>query len=417
MIRKTGNSYSTPNIRYNNRRNSANGRNSFNGQNGTTSTEFRTNSRMQFGFTLLDIDGMENLKDVKFQFQEFSTDGGNFRFSEFSNNETVNKSNNLPKYIVKKAPKQYHKDQRDNDGDVIDDLVNQLKCGLLIPSLEYDSFSTSDKLEECLNEISREIKADNIRDSRLSLQKKQMRICIFFGREVFTKVNDHEFDVMHWTRFKRKGDPSLATTFSHYHFAKIIDKMDLIQQRFGLKKRVDNVIANKRSIRVIYMNEGKKNKLKLEWDEEEGIWKITRAAADIKRVSCVDIVSGSDDPDLRLSVKTQYDINWEAKLDEIVKKLQVEPRTRNWNGQWFKCNDFVDIGCECVQHKFQKQCFYNDKFQVTIETTCHDNKGKIKNEDSISVKHLSWRTNENFNFNSTVVETFDFAKEIIRFIR
>ncbi|CAG8532965.1 34563_t:CDS:2 [Gigaspora margarita] len=360
MIRKTGNSYSTPNIRYN-RRNSANGRNSFNGQNGTTSTEFRTNSRMQFGFTLLDIDGMENLKDVKFQFQEFSTDGGNFRFSEFSNNETVNKSNNLPKYIVKKAPKQYHKDQRDNDGDVIDDLVNQLKCGLLIPSLEYDSFSTSDKLEECLNEISREIKADNVRDSRLSLQRKQMRICIFFGREVFTRVNDHEFDVMHWTRFKRKGDPFLATTFS--------------------------------------------------------IWKITRAAADIKRVSCVDIVSGSDDPDLRLSVKTQYDINWEAKLDEIVKKLQVEPRTRNWNGQWFKCNDFVDIGCECVQHKFQKQCFYNDKFQVTIETTCHDNKGKIKNEDSISVKHLSWRTNENFNFNSTVVETFDFAKEIIKFIR
>ncbi|CAG8592572.1 6279_t:CDS:2, partial [Gigaspora rosea] len=103
-----------------------------------------------------------------------------------------------------------------------------------------------------------------------------------------------------------------------------------------------------------------------------------------------------------LSVKTQYDLNWEAKLDEIMKKLQVEPRTRNWNGQWFKCNDFADIGCECV----------------TIETTCHDNKGKIKNEDSISVKHLSWRTNENFNFfNSTVVETFDFAKEIIRFIR
>ncbi|CAG8691004.1 16607_t:CDS:2, partial [Dentiscutata heterogama] len=131
------------------------------------------------------------------------------------------------------------------------------------------------------------------------------------------------------------------------------------------------------------------------------IWKITRAATDIKRVSCVDIVSGSDDPDLRLSVKTQYDIKWDPDLDEFVKKLQDKPKIRNWNGQWFSCNDFSDIRCECV----------------TIETTCHDNKGKIKNEDSISVKHLSWRTNENFNFHSTVSETFDFAKEIISFVR
>ncbi|CAG8571753.1 7269_t:CDS:2 [Dentiscutata erythropus] len=389
MIRKNKNSYSTPPVRSYNRRNSANG------QNGTTSTEFKPNSRMQFGFTLLDIDGVENIKDIRFQFQEFSTNDENIRFSEFSNSETTNRSYNLQKkFIVKRAPKQLHNNQNDNDNDVIDDLVNQLKCGLLLPSIEYDSFSTTDKLEECLDEISREIKATNTIESRFSLQRKQMRMCIFFGREVFTRVNDEHFDVMHWARFKRKGDSSLATTFSHYLFAKIIDNMDLIKQKFKLKERDDKSIENKRSI-----------------------WKITRAATDIKRVSCVDIVSGSDDPDLRLSVKTQYDLNWDPKLDEIMKKLQDKPKTRNWNGQWFNCNDFFDIRCECVQHKFKKQCFYNDKFQVTIETTCHDNKGKIKNEDSISVKHLSWRTNENFNFHSTVSETFDFAKEIIRFVR
>ncbi|CAG8574614.1 7267_t:CDS:1, partial [Dentiscutata heterogama] len=147
---------------------------------------------MQFGFTLLDIDGVDNIKDIKFQFQEFSTNDENIRFSEFSSNDIANRP--PKKFIVKRVPKQLHNNKNDNDNDVIDDLVNQLKCGLLLPSIEYDSFSTTDKLEECLNEISREIKATNTIESRSSLQRKQMRMCIFFGREVFTRVNNEEFD-------------------------------------------------------------------------------------------------------------------------------------------------------------------------------------------------------------------------------
>ncbi|CAG8509084.1 15284_t:CDS:2, partial [Racocetra persica] len=397
-------------------------RNSTNRQNGTTSTEVRakqTYSKMKFGFTLLKIDENENIEDIKYRFYEFSNkdianqprEDAIIRFSEFINNDIINESDQKPKYIVKRAPE----NSFNKDNDAIDDLANRLKYGLLLPSLEFDSFGTSDKLEECVKGISHEIKEI---DPQFSLQKKQLRICIFFGREVFTKIQEMEFDVKRWARFKRNGEGSLSTTYTHYHFSKIIDKIDQIKERFGLKERDEDHDKDKRSIRVFYTKKEKKHKLKLEWIED--VWKITRAAAAVERVSCVDIISGSDDPDLRLSVKSQYDYKWESYLDNMVKKLQEKPKTKNFDGLWFTCKDFSDfppgIECVCVQQTFKKRCFYNDKFQLTIDTTCRDNGGKIKNEDSISVKHLSWRTNDDFDFEKTVFETFDFAKEIINFV-
>ncbi|CAG8675619.1 3359_t:CDS:2, partial [Cetraspora pellucida] len=382
---------------------SGNGRrNSTNRQNGTTPTEARvkqTYSRMKFGFTLLDIGENDNMKDIKYRFHEFSINEAIIRFSEFMNNDTINESDQRPKYIVKRAPEKLF----NQDNDAIDDLTNALKYGLLLPSLEYDSFSTSDKLEECIKDISREIKEV---DSQFPNQRKQMRMCIFFGREIFTKINDIlEFDVKHWVRFKRNGESPVSTTFNHYHFSKILDKIDLIKEKFGLEERIENHEKDRRSIRIFYMKKGKKNKLKLEWDKD--VWKITRAAANVER---------TDDPDLRLSVKSQYDHRWENFLNDIVKKLQEKPKTKDFNGLWFACKDFPGIECVCVQQTFMKRCLYNDKFQLTIDTTCRDNGGKVKNEDSISVKHLSWRTNEEFDFENTIFETFKFAKEIINFV-
>ncbi|CAG8545408.1 5971_t:CDS:1, partial [Racocetra fulgida] len=173
-------------------------RNSTNRQNGT-STEVRarpTYSKMKFGFTLLKIDENENIEDIKYRFYEFSNKeivnqprkDAIIRFSEFINNDIINESDQKPKYIVKRAPENSF-NKKDNDA--IDDLANKLKYGLLLPSLEFDSFGTSDKLEECVKGISHEIKEI---DPQFSRQQKQLRICIFFGREVFTKIQEMEFD-------------------------------------------------------------------------------------------------------------------------------------------------------------------------------------------------------------------------------
>ncbi|RHZ89692.1 hypothetical protein Glove_12g38 [Diversispora epigaea] len=372
------------------------------------------------GFSLLGLDDDIDVKKSKFRFIKFTGDDANEH------------SQNKDKYYLELI-KEDENEKINNDS--CDDLANQLRHGLVLPSLKKIEFDTMDKFDDCLELISEQLsKADPT-----NLNRKEIRLNIFVGQELFIKsniVNQNKIiDSYDWCGFKR-GHGGVSTSFQH-NSLQIIKNLESIQKEFGLKARKENenFENDKRSISV-YFNDQKsrKGKLKLHWFEEEDLWKVTRVAKDIRRNAIVDLISGTDMPDLRFLLKTQYDIPIEGDLHQLVINIQKNKPLVLRDGLWFRMEDFKDnkykFECTGIRQTFKKKVFLNDKFQVSVVATRQekDLDRRIAVEEYISVKSLDWRAVENIDkkpslhfdeeeVHKTVKNTIDFAKKIAKFTK
>ncbi|CAG8654170.1 15349_t:CDS:2, partial [Racocetra fulgida] len=351
------------------------------------------------GYVLLEIDDLADVKEA------------NYRFIEFTEDEFDDHSQSSKKYYVEriqeteKVPKVI---------DVMDDLANQLRHGLLLPSLKTGDFTTSDKLDECLEVIS----------SKLSdvdptyPEGKEIRLNVFFGRQLFTRINkikDQNFDVHDWCGFERNNKFRLSTSFQH-DAPQIIEKMSIIQKNFGLQVKPETIIGNKGSITVYYTHNEKKRKFKLHWNPDKELWELTKAVKDIRRHG-------------RFLLKTQCNHHIDSKLKKIIQDLQPVKCLDSEDGMWFHENDFAKFNIDCVgvRQTVRKLRYSNGEFQVTRATICQEVKGKFSKEEFISVKSLAWRKVENIDKSpmrhfdeeeiiSTIRNTIEFARQIAKVI-
>ncbi|CAG8638028.1 19394_t:CDS:2 [Dentiscutata erythropus] len=363
------------------------------------------------GYVLLEVDELTDVKEA------------NYRFVEFKGDDANEHSRGLKKYFVERI-QETEKTSKVND--VMDDLANQLRHGILLPSLKTGDFTTSDKLDECLEVIS-----SKISDADPTFPEgKEIRLNIFFGRQLFTridKIKDLNFDVHDWCGFERNQKFRLSTSFQH-NAPQIIEKMPIIQKKFGLQEKPEAITGNKGSITVYYSHNEKKRKFKLHWNADKGLWELTKAVKDIRRHAIMDFVSGSQRPDLRFLLKTQCNHHIDNKLEKIIQDLQSINYTDNGDEMYFHEKDFTKfIDCVGVRQTVRKLRYSNDKFQVTCAIICQDMKGKFSKEEFVSVKNLAWRQVENIDKSPmqhfdeeevifTIRDTIEFARKIARII-
>nr|CAG8484658.1 14339_t:CDS:2 [Entrophospora candida] len=366
------------------------------------------------GFTILEIGDITNLSDAKFEFVEFK--------GHDCNVHSLDKT----KYYVKKIEPVDKKEEKSNV-DEVDDLINLFdkKLKVVKPRDNKCGFMTSDKLDDCLNEISEKLtKIDPINPVG-----KEIRLTIFFGKELFVNVGKKIFDMNDWSNFER-GRNGIGTSFQH-HSPNIQKNLKLLQDSFGFKRSSrdkNNQDDDKNSITIYYVINDKKRKLKLHWDEDADLWKITSAAKDINRFAILDIISGSSIPDLRFLLKTQYELLIHENVSKIINDLQSKPLVKK-DGMWFRQSDFAgkEINCTGIRQTLHKKRYVNNKYQITFLSTIQDTDNKIFIEESINLKNITWRSVENIdkkpskhfdedNLGKTIRETIKFAREVAKVV-
>src|SRR6185369_13017264 len=162
-------------------------------------------------------------------------------------------------YVQKMKPGQ----RKSLDYDEIDELTSMFRRQLRVVKSPKSScnFLTSDRLDGCLNEISEKLS----KIDPTNPVTKEIRMTIFFGKELFVNVGRKIFGMNDWCNFER-GKNGMGTSFQH-HSPNIQNNTELLQKRFGFKKssRDKNNDSNKHSITVYYVVNDKKRKLKLHW--------------------------------------------------------------------------------------------------------------------------------------------------------
>ncbi|CAG8582630.1 11417_t:CDS:2, partial [Diversispora eburnea] len=359
------------------------------------------------GFSILGLDDDFDVKKSK------------FRFIKFMGDDTNEHSQNKDLYYLELIKEE--KEEKKEKIKIYDNLANQLRHGLELPSLKNVDFTTMDKFNDCLEIISEQVSKAN----PTNFNRKEIRLNIFIGQELFIKSDivrrDKMIDSYDWCGFKR-GRGGISTSFQH-NSLQIIENMEIIQKKFRLKvrKEDENIENDKRSISVFYKDHrSKKGKLKLHWFEEEGLWKITRVAKDIRR-------NGTNMPDLRFLLKTQYDVPIDGDLKKLIRNIQKNKPLVLRDGLWFRMEDFKDneldnFKCTGIRQRFKKKVYLNKKFQVSVVATRQekDLHKRIAVEEYISVKSLDWRAVENIDkkpslhfdeeeIHKTVKNTINFA--------
>ncbi|CAJ0758240.1 15709_t:CDS:10 [Entrophospora sp. SA101] len=341
------------------------------------------------GFTILEIGDITNLSDAKFEFVEFK--------GHDCNVHSLDKT----KYYVNKIEPVDKKEEKSNVDDV-DDLIDLFdkKLKVVKPRDNKCGFMTSDKLDDCLNEISEKLtKIDPINPVG-----KEIRLTIFFGKELFVNVGKKIFDMNDWSNYER-GRNGIGTSFQH-HSPNVQKNLKLLQDSFGFKRS----------------SRDKNN----QDDDKHNLWKITSAAKDINRFAILDIISGSSIPDLRFLLKTQYELLIHENVSKIINDLQSKPLVKK-DGMWFRQSDFAgkEINCTGIRQTLHKKRYVNNKYQITFLSTIQDTDHKIFTEESINLKNITWRSVENIdkkpskhfdedNLGKTIRETIKFAREVAK---
>ncbi|CAG8722719.1 6315_t:CDS:2, partial [Ambispora leptoticha] len=162
-----------------------------------------------------------------------------------------------------------------------------------------------------------------------------------------------------------------------------------------------------------------RRKLKLHWFEEEGVWKITKCARGQLRKAILDVVSGSDAPDFRFLLKTSHEHPIDMKHIKVIADIQRQGLQLR-DGRWFRESDFKEIiKVESIVQGVTKKRYVNDKFQISFISVLKETKQETFKEDTIKLKHLSWKTfegsdilNDKVKIGASIQETIAFAREI-----
>ncbi|CAG8661363.1 21016_t:CDS:2 [Rhizophagus irregularis] len=272
----------------------------------------------------------------------------------------------------------------------------------------------------------------------------EFRLKINFGRELFTKISKTNLNLSEWNNLKR-GYNGITTAFRHDISFFDDEKIQKLKNTFGFKEinNFENKVDDREEcfITVLYKEKEKKNKFKLQWDANEGRWKIIKSTKNISRQAIIDIVSGrSKSPDLRFLLKSQkrsspiseknhniiYNIQ---KSDDFLKRN--ENKYDDSELMYFSQKDFNGkFKCTSVRQSIIKKQLTNDKYQMNFISTLQDEDGRITLEDTVNLINLSWISSpspnscesittmdpKNPKFNESIIDTIDYARNISRAI-
>ena len=193
------------------------------------------------GFVLLDLDNLNNLitdaSKAKFKFEKnHNTRGG--------------------KYFVQLQT----------------DPINSFSKNLKIPPPLNGGFTTSRQLNECLSKItSRFLKAVSS-----DPEKKEFRLKLFFGRELFSIGKEkEEFSINEWIKFRRG---KYSTSFHHYS-PQFFQKLDKLQKKFGFH---EDEVEDKGSVTIYFHQNLRQGKIDLHRNEK-GLWEVAKYARNTDR--------------------------------------------------------------------------------------------------------------------------------------
>ncbi len=210
----------------------------------------------------MELDNVTDVKKAKFQFVKFEGDDVNAH------------SRSRTKYVVKSL-KETADDSDNQDVSEIDKLIHSFDQNLEISS--KNEFTISEKLEDCLNKVSSQLSTADPTD----LERKEIRLNLFFGRQLYSNISKEVFNVDEWIKFKR---PMISTSFQH-HAPQILEKISILQEKFGFQESKEKeIIKDKGSITIYFNQDSKARKVKLHWKAEEDLWKVTKYVRDTNRL-------------------------------------------------------------------------------------------------------------------------------------
>ncbi|GBB89756.1 hypothetical protein RclHR1_16550003 [Rhizophagus clarus] len=373
------------------------------------------------------VSNNDKLRFVKFDEEiiDINDDGGG---GDDDDDDSLEDSGRETRYFVEFL-------QKNNETDGDDDAENFLD--LITPC----HFNISSKIDDCLERLCLKVKT-TIKRSFAFPDKIIFKPELYFGKVLyFDIINPGDtFVLQEWYRFNILSKHGGSESIDDYSFngelynnrtvnteflqgsTQIEENFRILQQKFGFKLESDQFFheQNKGKISIFYTTEFKRRrKIKLHWSELENKWKIIINAHGLNRLANIDIISGSKEPDFRLSLKTFYDLPPEgSEIEEAINKVQSRTFSKK-NNMWFESEDFNDtlIKKAVVRQVIEKKRYKNEKFSITISKVKQDKEGKITIQNFIILKHLFWKQNiclDNVDeFMKSVTETFHYAQELM----
>jgi hypothetical protein len=211
------------------------------------------------GYTLLEVDDLADVNKAKFQFIKFE----GVDINAFSKN-----SEQYSVQLMKET-------KDDSELDLADSFDQKLEI-----SPSGGGFTTSGKLDSCLSDIYSQLSKADPTDSK----RREVRLNLFFGRELFSNIDKQYFDVSEWIKFRRWGK-KYCTSFQQ-NAPQILEKMSLLEKRFRFKEDESSEVTSKDkgSIAIYFDQDSSRRKLKLHWNDEDRLWKITKHVRNINRM-------------------------------------------------------------------------------------------------------------------------------------
>ncbi|CAG8532316.1 3940_t:CDS:2 [Paraglomus brasilianum] len=287
----------------------------------------------------------------------------------------------------------------------------------------------------------------------------ETRVTVFFGRETFSEIDRTRLNTIDdWCDLNRERH-GFHSSFQHY-VPDMVKNISKILKKFGF----DQVIRNKRSSGNIIKKGGRNSdgrnkvdqgiqsmdndigsicinydegnrlgkKLKLHWDYEEGVYKITKTSVQTRRIAIIDIVHGTSAPDIRFLLKTHKDEDIDPTNVELISELQ-KPPLELFDGTYFQSKHLKKrLRIDSIRQSIVKQKFVNDRFQLSIITNRKEARispsilSEPMEEQTVHLKHLSWKmyqTNDEIrqvfdrqSLEHSIRETVAFARKICRIL-
>ncbi len=186
-------------------------------------------------------------------------DGNNvkFQFVKFEGSDVNVHSRDRIKYFVQIMKETKDDTEIDNPDSIIQNL------DISLPNFTYSQLSDADPTD---------------------LEKKEIRLNLFFGRDLFSNIEKEIFSVYEWNKFKR-GYGKINTSFQH-NAPQILEKVAILQEKFGFQedKKKEITPEDKGSISVYFNQNSRGRKFKLHWNSEKELWKITKYVRDVNRL-------------------------------------------------------------------------------------------------------------------------------------
>ncbi|CAG8579486.1 24143_t:CDS:2 [Dentiscutata erythropus] len=260
---------------------------------------------------------------------------------------------------------------------------NDITALLPVPTRQRP-FTVTSLLPYCLKQISDRVsEMFPIREAGL-----EIHTTIYLGQELFFNIplEPSSLDIKEWCGLKRIGHKAVKTSFQHH--APSIDGRRILEANMGFKE-ASPTHQNERCSIDVYFNDGEEKKMKLIYDQISHEWTIKKVVKNLRRIVLVDLLSGSEAPDIRFTLKTQTRIPIDPDLKRLVKDVQ-DPN-RNESFMALRPTDFAGTWIHVTRVEQAISKTNNANYRISVVPTKQDaDAERVTYGNNITLKHVDW---------------------------